>query len=105
MTKADFLARVRDEAPRSLARELLLSEQIALFPDSARYSAFRERVAREIDDTEFVAVAGSGNWLYSMNPEKQFRPLNQTSDVDVAVVSPTMFHSLWEEMRRFHQEK
>lgn len=48
---------------------------------------------------------GSGNWGYSLHPEKAFKAFDQSSDIDIAVISPKHFNSLWDEMRRCHCQR
>jgi hypothetical protein len=47
---------------------------------------------------------GSGNWTFSLNPYKSFRAFHEKSDIDVAVISASLFHSTWEELRRVHRQ-
>jgi hypothetical protein len=100
MTQEEFLKRIRTSAPRDLAKEFLRSESAHAFADEATYGVFRDRVRLSISSTEFVAVVGSGNWRFSLNPKKGFREFGDHSDVDVAVVSFVQFCELWEEMRK-----
>jgi hypothetical protein len=104
MTKEEFLDRIRAESPADLAWEFLVSKSICLFADDRHYAEFRTRVSSHIPDVERVAVVGSGNWRYSLNPEKGFREFCSQSDVDVAVVSTARFHEFWEEMRMRHRK-
>jgi hypothetical protein len=103
MSQDDFLRLISSSPPDLLARDFFYAETAHLFPDQAAYRAFRERVAAAIPSAEEVAVVGSGNWRYSLNPEKGFREFGDHSDVDVAVVSSLQFHELWEEMRENHR--
>ena len=57
-----------------------------------------------VASVQHVAVMGSGNWRYSLNPDKGFREFCKTSDVDVAIVSSELFTELWEEMRMHHRK-
>lgn len=100
MTQGEFFNRIRSSAPEILAREFLYSDSAHVFTDHAAYSAFKDRVSALVSPAEFVAVVGSGNWKFSLNPRKGFREFGDHSDVDVAVVSSAKFSELWEEMRR-----
>jgi hypothetical protein len=103
MSRDEFFRRIRSSSAEVLAREFFHSETAHIFSDEAAYSAFREKVSTSIPNVESVAVVGSGNWQYSLNPEKAFREFGAHSDVDVAVISCSQFHSLWEEMRQNHR--
>jgi len=48
-------------------------------------------------------VVGSGNWKFSLNPDKSFREFGEHSDIDVAVISKDLFDGFWEEMRFQHR--
>jgi hypothetical protein len=103
MSRDEFFRRIRLSPAEVLAREFLHSEAAHIFPDNTEYIAFREKVSRSIPNVESVAIVGSGNWRYSLNPEKGFREFGAHSDVDVAVISSSQFQSLWEEMRQNHR--
>jgi hypothetical protein len=105
MTKDEFFQQVRDVAPEELAREFLNAGTVRVFPDEAAYQDFRDRIQGFVNEAEFVAVVGSGNWRFSLNPEKDFREFGEHSDVDVAIVSQARFNSLWEEMRERHRKR
>lgn len=57
-----------------------------------------------VASVQHVAVMGSGNWRYSLNPEKKFREFCSKSDVDVAIISNDRFNEYWEEMRTHHRK-
>ncbi len=105
MTKDDFLAQLKERAPADLAAEYLSSSTVAAFPDAAAYREFLGRAAATFTPTEHVAVAGSGNWQYSLHPEKAFKPFHAGSDIDLVIVSTQLFHDLWEEMRDLHRTR
>lgn len=104
MTQQEFFEQVRSESPNALAREYLNSQAPHIFSNQASYEVFRARAGTLLKEVVSVAVVGSGNWRYSLNPEKAFREFGDHSDVDVAVISPIHFHKLWEEMRRNHRQ-
>ena len=51
------------------------------------------------------AIVGSGNWRYSLNPEKLLNEYHEKSDIDVAVVSSQLYQETWDEMRRLHRDR
>jgi hypothetical protein len=105
MDREEFLSLVRAESPSKLARAFLTAQDVAAFPTTALYDAFKQRIADTFANTERVHLAGSGNWGYSLHPEKGFKAFDEQSDIDVAVVSYEHFHSLWNEMRRCHRNR
>lgn len=104
MSKDEFFDRIRVESPAELAWEFLISGSVCLFAEDQQYAEFRARVCALIPGVERIAVVGSGNWRYSLNPEKGFREFCSNSDVDVAIVSTSQFHDFWEEMRMHHRK-
>lgn len=103
MTRDEFFQQIRSSNAELLARQHLYSEDAHIFSGPAAYDAFRKRVIGFIRDVEFVAVVGSGNWRYSLNPDKDFREFGHHSDIDLAVISDAQFRRLWEEMRQNHR--
>lgn len=51
-----------------------------------------------------VLVVGSGKLGFSIVPDKRYRHFGDTSDVDVAVVSPRLFESIWREVFDYAHE-
>lgn len=104
MTHEEFFERIRSLSAGALAREFLNAETAHIFADQATYKGFRQKVGTLFSATEYVAVVGSGNWRFSLNPDKNFREFGEHSDVDVAIVSAVQFHNLWGEMRQNHRQ-
>ena len=55
-----------------------------------------------------VAIVGSGKYGYSLSPEKGFRPFQiddsepNVSDIDLVVISRSLFNETWRHLRRAH---
>jgi len=103
MSLEAFQSRIKDSIPRNLAEEFLLADRVHIFQDEQSYSCFRGSVSGLFDGCDHIAVVGSGNWRFSLNPNKGFREFGSHSDVDVAVISTNQFTVLWEEMRSRHR--
>lgn len=52
-----------------------------------------------VDPTD-ILISGSANLGFSLNPAKNFKTFNESSDVDVCIVSPYYFDTAWREMLR-----
>jgi hypothetical protein len=100
MEQEEFFDRIRSSSPDALAREYLSAESAHIFTDEPTYQIFQDRICELVQSVESVAVVGSGNWRYSLNPCKSFREFGKHSDVDVAVVSSFQFKAIWGEMRQ-----
>jgi hypothetical protein len=105
MTKAEFQELIKAKAPNELAGTFLQAATVVLFASDEEYSEFRIDVGKAVKDCETVAVVGSGNWRFSLNPDKAFKEFDDASDVDVAIVSSAHYLRLWDEMRRIHRDK
>lgn len=68
-----------------------------------KYDKFRKYIARKLD-VHFpdVAVIGSAKTGFSMNPTKNFKVFDSKSDIDIVVVSSSLFYSFWDEYLKEH---
>jgi hypothetical protein len=104
-TVAEFRTWLTEGEPLQLAHELCLSDRVHALPTPAEYERFRLKVMEQLPATEFVAIVGSGNWRFSLNPDKFLVEYHSKSDIDVAVVSQELYQSTWDEMRKLHRER
>lgn len=102
---ADFRSAIVQGEPGMLAEEFIFSATVHALPDEAAYNSFRQKVSAHLPDAEYVSIVGSGNWRYSLNPEKLLTEYHKNSDIDVAVVSSKLYGEIWDEMRRIHRDK
>ncbi len=56
-------------------------------------------------DPRAIAIVGSASLGFSLNPDKSFKAFDDSSDVDVAVVSYRFFESAWDHLRRLGAQK
>lgn len=84
--------------------ELLDTPTVVACADASRYADFCQRVTLAYPNGEQVFIAGSGNWGFSLHPEKSLRPFGDHSDIDVGVIHEPFFHTIWEELRKYHRE-
>lgn len=105
MTLEQLKGRIISTEPSILAHELMEKRVVAALANEATYTEFRLQVRRELSECESVCVVGSGNWGYSLNPEKLWRPFGTTSDVDVAVISRPLYFSTWAIIRQAHRKQ
>lgn len=91
--------------PRQLAQEFVFANVVHALPTSAAYDAFRQKVALHLPTSEHISIVGSGNWRYSLNPEKLLAEYHPNSDIDVAVVSSQLYHDTWNEMRSIQRAR
>ena len=104
MEKQEFLSDVCKRPARELANFYFASQECAAFDSAEHYRWFTRLVQQEVGGNPEVAVVGTGNWKYSLNPNKGFKTFDDKSDIDVAVVSPELFHVTWDELRQVHRK-
>lgn len=104
-TIAEFRAWLIDGEPLQLASEFCLGDSVHALAGPAEYEQFRCKVATQLPPAEFIAIVGSGNWRFSLNPEKLLAEYHAKSDIDVAVVSQELYQSTWDEMRKLHRDR
>lgn len=103
MEKDQFLSDVSKRSALQLASFYFSRNEAAAFDNAAHYQEFVALVQQEVGGGPQVAVVGTGNWQYSLNPYKSFKRFDEKSDIDVAVVSAEMFHNTWEQIRHVHR--
>lgn len=103
MEKHEFLDDVSKRSALELASYYFSRVEAAAFDNTVHYKQFTTLVEQEVGGGPQVAVVGTGNWEYSLNPHKSFKRFDEKSDIDVAVVSPDMFHNTWDQIRHSHR--
>ena len=93
-------------APLAFCRHHLFDPQAWVFTaasglDAAgSYHDFRVTVADAVDtNPNNVAIIGSGKYGFSMAPAKAMQPFHELSDIDVVIVSPELFETIWADIR------
>ena len=92
------------------ARHVLNSTMFFAIPSLFRshpelYDEFRFELARSLRVPERgIALVGSGQLGFSLNPHHLGRPVSDQSDLDVVIVSPPRFDSTWLELNELQSE-
>jgi hypothetical protein len=70
------------------------------------YFELKRRVAKQfhIHPSE-ILVVGSGKLGFSLVESKRYRLFGETSDIDVAIISPLLFERLWHETFEYWRSK
>jgi hypothetical protein len=67
--------------------------------DKDSYFTLKEEIADHfIVHPPQVVMVGSGKLGFSIAPRKRYRSFGETSDLDIAIVAPTLFDRIWEEV-------
>jgi len=104
MTLEEFLAFVKSLTPIDLAEESLGRNFVHAIPDEATYKSFLNEIKLDYPLSERIAIVGSGNWKFSLNPHKNFGEYNNNSDIDIAIICRASFEKTWEELRNYHRK-
>lgn len=63
-----------------------------------KYDDFRKYVAEKLSvHYNNIGIAGSAKLGISLNPEKNFKPFDSSSDIDIIIVSTKLFQEFWEQ--------
>lgn len=90
-----------DQDPEYFVTARLMEGRPAVWTSSIDYVRWRHEVARELlVDPLSVQVVGSARLGYSLNPKKDFKVFDSSSDMDIAVVSSELFETAWTEIRQ-----
>lgn len=74
--------------------------------DFAGYVRWKTEIGARLDiDPRAICLVGSAVVGISLNPDKGLKPFDDTSDVDVAVVSYRYFELAWHHLRRLRVQK
>ena len=69
--------------------------------NSEQHVNLRDEIATQFSiHSNEVIVVGSAKLGYSVSPSKALKPFNDSSDIDVAIVSAKLFEEYWLEMYR-----
>jgi hypothetical protein len=104
MTLEEFLALVKSINPIEIAEECLYRNFVHAIPDESAYKSFLSGVKADYPLSDHIAVMGSGNWKFSLNPFKQFSEYHIKSDIDIAIICRASFEQVWEELRTYHRK-
>ena len=98
-----FIQEILNHQPDIITEKYLKAETVTAFPTASIYENYKDKVRSHIPGVEEVHLVGTGNWRFSLNPNKNFKEFDNSSDIDIAVISYDRFNETWEELRRVHR--
>lgn len=89
--------------PEDLVEECLFRKFTHVIPQETDYSDYIGLISSDYSCAEHIAIMGSGNWGYSLNPVKSLQPFGEESDIDVVIICYQSFLETWNELRLYHR--
>ncbi|WP_410688157.1 hypothetical protein [Citrobacter europaeus] len=91
----DFKEFIRVEGATNAFRRYILHSDCQMIESSQSY-ALKSKICDKLNvEFDNIIVVGSCKLGFSIKPNKRFVPFGDESDIDVAIVSPTLFESVW----------
>lgn len=91
--------------PELVFSNLLNNPLIPACTNQVVYSDFKLHVQEILgNQTEAIFIAGSGNWGFSLNPKNEYRDFGAHSDIDLCIISPSLFDEVWLLIRAYHRK-
>lgn len=104
MTVEDMKAAIKAKSADEIYNEFFISGEVWIFKSTfgeswfEQYDKFKKYVAKKLGvHYNNIGIAGSAKLGFSLNPTKNFRNFNSTSDVDIIIVSQRLFNEFWEQ--------
>src|SRR5690349_10867724 len=98
MTPADFRLLMAQKTDSELLVQCLHDDgaPYVFHQRLSSWDDFRDELVARLNVTRGdIRVIGSGRFGFSLKPGRDLRPFQDNSDIDVIVVSPTLFDQLW----------
>lgn len=96
---------LKSQSPQSIARELLLKTSIHAINSVTNYDSYKDMILADHKNAYRVAIVGSANWKFSLNPRKNFSVFHDKSDIDIAIICAESYLATWDELRAFHRNQ
>jgi hypothetical protein len=97
----EIMRAVREESPEQFLSDYLLDTTPHLFnEDPKAYASWRRVLGERLEvDPSCILLVGSAASGVSLNPNKNFKAFDDSSDVDIAVISSYYFNLSWRFLR------
>ena len=97
----EFLQDLSRLSARDVARRHVVFGDCVVI-SSEKYFELRKAVSEEFEvHPNEVIVVGSAKLGFSIVPSQRYRPFGDASDLDIAIVSPKLFESVWRDLHRY----
>ena len=109
-TALESLAQFRERltsgaSPESIVREFITFGAAVLI-DQESYTRVREYAGDvlEVSPNQNIFIVGSAKTGFSIKPHRRYELFNDSSDVDLAIVSSGIYERMWRESRRYSRQ-
>ncbi len=101
MIRETLIESLRTESPVAFVDNHLFDRIPVIFEDDrSLFIRWKRLLAEKIEvDPACITIVGSAAIGTSLNPNKNFKQFDHTSDVDVAIISPYHFTTAWRYLR------
>lgn len=98
-----FLGDEKNTIDRALNKFLLFGTPYLFESEEDKFFELKEDIAQyfDINQTQ-IYIVGSAKFGFSISPQKKYRPFNDESDIDVAVIDEKVFNNYWKELYEFN---
>lgn len=104
MTVEDMKVAIKNKSSDEIYNDFFISGEVWIFKSIfgenwfEQYDKFKKYVANKLDvHYNNIGIAGSAKLGFSLNPKKKYRKFNDTSDIDIIIVSQRLFNEFWEQ--------
>ncbi|MGW1452208.1 hypothetical protein ACWCO3_28615 [Micromonospora sp. NPDC002411] len=96
---------LQEGSPLQIVREVVTFGSATVISD-VDYSSIREYAGQilKVSPTRDVYIVGSAKLGFSIKPGSRYRGFNDESDVDLAIVSTSLYERLWEQARSYSRQ-
>ncbi|GKV80986.1 MULTISPECIES: hypothetical protein [Pectobacterium] len=92
---SDFKEFIRVNSARDAFRRFILHDDCQMIEAGQSY-ALKSKICDKLEvGFDNVIIVGSCKLGFSIKPAKRFIPFGEESDIDIAIVSPHLFESVW----------
>ncbi len=101
----DRITRFRSDLPHLPANQIVrkyVTSGDSFILNEDQFFSLRQEIADQFSiHPDEVYLVGSAKLGFSIAPRKRYRPFGDTSDLDVAVVSATLFDDIWQDVFQY----
>ncbi|WP_460164372.1 hypothetical protein [Pseudomonas sp. S2_F03] len=103
MDAKEFKSFIRSQSPQTIAEKLILKTSIHAINSEETYKAYKDLIMADHQNAYRIAVVGSANWKFSLNPRKNLSEFHEKSDIDIAIICAESYLQTWDELRSYHR--